>query len=55
MNTQDNTCTRKHHATRERVEELLDQGWSIVGREPLLLQRGQAKLEVRSNGIIVSG
>lgn len=48
-------CERKHTATRSRVEELLRDGWSIVGRFPLLLARGSAKLEVRSNGIIVAG
>ncbi len=46
---------RKHHATRARVEQLISEGWSIIGREPLLLARGSAKLEVRSNGIIVQG
>lgn len=46
---------RTLNATRDRVEQLLANGWSIVGREPLTLQRGSAKLVVRSNGIIVSG
>lgn len=50
-----NNCTRKHHATRARVEELLAQGWSIAGREPLRLARGRAALEVRANGVIVAG
>ena len=49
------SCTRKHHATRAGVEELLAQGWSIAGREPLWLARGRAAVEVRGNGIIVAG
>lgn len=39
--------------TRVRVDQLLAEGWSIIGREPLILQRGPAKMEVRKNGIIV--
>lgn len=46
---------RKLLATRDRINELIQEGWSIVGRMPLLLARGSAKLEVRSNGIIVAG
>lgn len=48
-------CQRKHHSTRERVEELLKEGWSIVGRDPVILQRGRAKLQVKSNGLIIAG
>lgn len=44
---------RELHATRERVDQLLAEGWSIVGRDPLIMQRGSRKLEVRRNGIIV--
>lgn len=47
-------CQRKHHSTRARVDQLVAEGWEIIGREPLILQRGRAKLEVRKNGIIVS-
>ena len=46
---------RKHHATRARVDQLISEGWSIIGRAPLTLARGSARLEVRSNGIIVQG
>lgn len=46
---------RTKHDTRARVEQLLTEGWSIVGRDPLVLQRGRQRLEVRRNGIIVSG
>lgn len=46
---------RKYPATRARVDQLIKEGWSIVGRFPLLLARGSSKLEVRSNGIIVAG
>lgn len=46
---------RKLNDTRARVDQLLAEGWSIVGRDPLTLQRGRTKLCVRSNGIIVSG
>lgn len=48
------TNTRKYHATRARVDQLVSEGWSIVGRAPLLLERGPRRLEVRSNGIIVA-
>ena len=49
------TCTRKLTHTRIRIDQLLTEGWSIVGRDPVLLQRCCQKLEVRSNGIIITG
>ena len=44
---------RKYHATRQRVSELESLGWSITGRDPLILERASNRLEVRPNGIII--
>lgn len=44
---------RKYHATRDRVNELESLGWSITGRDPLVLERAGNRLEVRPNGIII--
>lgn len=48
------TDTRKLNDLRARINELVANGWSIVGRDPVLLQRGRAKLEVR-NGMLING
>lgn len=47
-------CERKLHNTRARVDELIAEGWTIVARNPVILQRGTRKLEIRPNGILVS-
>lgn len=47
-------CERTLSNTRSRVEQLLSEGWEIISRNPTILKRGGARLEVRRNGIIVS-
>ena len=49
-----NADRRQYHATRIRVGELLAQGWSIVGREPTILQRARTTLQIRK-GMIING
>jgi hypothetical protein len=46
---------RKLTATRNRVDELLAEGWSISGREPLSLSRAHGTATVMPSGIISYG
>lgn len=43
---------RANHAMRLRVTELVGQGYSISGRDPLRLERGRVVLIVRGGMII---
>lgn len=49
-----NADRRQYHAVRVRVDELLAQGWSIIGREPTVLQRARSTLQIRK-GMIING
>lgn len=46
---------RKKLPTRDRVQQLLDEGWEIVDRFPLRLKRGNGTAEIRPNGNIIYG
>lgn len=37
---------RQDDGTREYVDKLLNDGWSLVGRDPLLMRRGRLELTV---------
>lgn len=47
--------SRKHHATRARIHQLLDEGWSITGRDPVVLERPPRKMRVLANGALIDG
>lgn len=44
--------SRKFHALRLRIEQLLAEGWSIAGREPLRIARGHRVMQVRGGALI---
>lgn len=44
---------RRHHATRDRVNELKAEGWKEFCRDPLVLVRGIKRIEVRANGAVI--
>jgi hypothetical protein len=46
---------RKLHKTRALVQELENNGWVIVSRNPTILERGNGTAEVKPNGIVVYG
>ena len=45
---------RKFHYTRAKVDELLATGWSLIGRDPVMLQFGESRMVVRPNGCLVA-
>lgn len=45
---------RKFHYTRKRVDEMLSDGWSLVGRDPVMLRRGEQQMIVNTNGCLVA-
>ena len=47
-------CNRKHHAMRERVQQLIDLGWSISGRDPLRIEAAGKAFIVRG-GVLIHG
>ena len=44
--------SRKYHDLRARIDDLITQGWSITGRDPLRLERGPRALIVRGRALI---
>lgn len=46
------TERRTNHAMRKRIDELVSQGYSITGRDPLRMERGRVVLIVRGGVII---
>lgn len=48
------TERRTNHAMRLRVTELVKQGYSITGRDPLRMERGRVVLIIRG-GVIING
>ncbi len=41
--------------TRARVDALIKEGWEIVGRSPVRLQRGAGTATIKPNGVITYG
>lgn len=54
MNTQHIPENRKHHAMRERVQQLIDSGWSISGRDPLRIEAA-GKVYIVRGGVLING
>lgn len=54
MNTQHIPENRKYHAMRERVQQLLDLGWSITCRDPLRIEAAGKAYIVRG-GVLING
>lgn len=54
MNTQHIPENRKYHAMRERVQQLLDLGWSISGRDPLRIEAA-GKVYIVRGGVLING
>lgn len=46
--------TRKHPAMRLHIEDLLNKGWSITGRDPVRLEMG-VQVRVVRNGVLIDG
>ena len=46
--------TRVHAAMRLHIEDLLNNGWSITGRDPVRLEMGVQVKTVR-NGVLIDG
>jgi hypothetical protein len=47
---------RIHHALRARIDQLISQGWSLSGRDPVRLERdGWPVCEVRYGMLIEEG
>ncbi|MOA67944.1 hypothetical protein D3C78_1953330 [compost metagenome] len=46
------TERRSFHAMRKHVEQLLDQGWSITGRDPVRLER-QHQVKIVWEGVLI--
>lgn len=44
---------RKFHGLRAHIDDLLNRGWTITSREPLLLKRGRNRLQV-CHGMLTS-
>jgi hypothetical protein len=38
---------RIHHALRARIDQMISQGWSLSGRDPVRLERGPRIATVR--------
>ena len=45
---------RCYHAMRAHIDKLLDQGWSITGRDPVRLERHQ-RVKIVRGGVLVDG
>jgi hypothetical protein len=43
---------RRNQAMRERIEQYLNNGWSLTGRNPVRIERGRAAKQVRGDMII---
>ena len=48
------TERRSLHAMRRHIDKLLDQGWSITGRDPVRLERHH-QVKVVRGGVLVDG
>lgn len=44
--------SRKYHDLRARIDDLITQGWSITGRDPIRLERAPRALIVRGRALI---
>ena len=44
--------SRKYHDLRARIDDLIAQGWSITGRDPVRLERAPRVLIVRGRALI---
>lgn len=45
---------RCYHAMRKHIDTLLDQGWSITGRDPVRLERFQ-QVKIVKGGVLIDG
>ncbi|GLZ89570.1 hypothetical protein Pres01_56210 [Metapseudomonas resinovorans] len=45
---------RGFHVMRKHIEKLLDQGWSITGRDPVRLERHQ-QVKIVKDGVLIDG
>ncbi|WP_271409355.1 hypothetical protein [Pseudomonas sp. Q1-7] len=45
---------RSFHAMRQHVDKLLEQGWSITGRDPVRLERHQ-RVKIVRGGLLLDG
>lgn len=45
---------RGFHALRRHIDKLLDQGWSITGRDPVRLERHQ-QVKIVKGGVLIDG
>ena len=43
---------RIHHALRAQIDQMISQGWSLTGRDPVRLERGPRVLLVRWGALI---
>ena len=44
--------SRQYHDLRARIDDLITQGWSITGRDPIRLERATRALIVRGMALI---
>lgn len=44
---------RKHNALRACIDKLVQQGWSISGRDPVRLERG-SRISIVRNGKLIN-
>ena len=44
--------SRKYHGLRARIDDLIADGWSITGRDPIRLERAPRVLIVQGRALI---
>lgn len=52
MDKQPEFTPRTNTAMRARIDQMVKEGWSIAGRDPVRLERGVVILQVRGRALI---